>query len=543
MATDADIAGQLAEYFTWLERDLGSAGLEAVTGSRTPRYRRLALVAAAVLVLGGAVAAFALTRDTTKSLHPANTTPTQSVPASIAGEWQRTGGPPITNRFQHISITTSDGWFVWGGYSALSADPPGAALTDGAYYDAVTGEWTVLPAAPFDMSDPAGSYLGWGVWTGTEVVITQGGAAPLVAAFDPVSFTWRTIPIPADILAVWPHGDGGSYSSGWQSMIGGTLAILFGHGSGATDPASMLLLDPATSGWTRATTPAALEPFRIAASPTQLFVVESGALDSTSSCLGVTWLHTYDLATDSWADAQLPNGNWQPAVVAWTGGTLLLAGGTDCPTGTSTRAAATFDPATGTWADAASLPVDDLWYLSSVTLVDGRVAAMTPEGRAIMYDPTLDAWWFSPSLTREGSTWIDDRMRLVVIDGRLAVWSPGWDVATTSMCCDSTGEVFSMPLPDATLFGTQAPPLTTPTTSAARDIPLGACVYVVQEGDFTAGLAEHFGLTVDALSAANPGWEPPVLPGEQLVIPVAPCPADTTEQMTSPTLAPPATNG
>ena len=522
MSTETEITAQLSDYFGWVERQLADTGLTGAAGhgSHQRLHRRLALAAAAVLLVGG-VATLLLRREPTQQVRPVavSTTVTQSEAAG----WQRSSGPPITERFQHVSIATADGWFVWGGYSALSADPPGVALHDGAYYTSATGEWAVLPDAPFTSDNP---YVGRGVWTGGEVVITQGGESPLVAAFDPAAFTWRTIPIPDEIMAVWQHDENG-YSTGWQSMIGNTLAVLFGRGSGSILSASMLLVDVESGAWAATEPPPTLDPHMIASSATQLFVIESGAIDSIGGCLGSSRLHTYDASSGAWSVSEVPNGNWMPASVAWVDETLVLAGGIDCVTNDPVRTAAGFDPVTGEWSALASLPIDHLGFGSRTSVTDGTMLTITAEGRALAYDSALDAWWFGPSLRPAGSMWIDDRMQIVVIDGRLAVWSPGWGPSpSSSMCCDSTGEVFSLAMPDATAFGVASLPFTT-TTSPVRSFPTGTCARVIEAGDSIASIADRFGITIDELVAANPG-ELTMVPGDVLVIPISPCPPSLT---------------
>ena len=519
MSTETEITAQQSDYFGWVERELADAGLTGADGhgSHQRRHRRLALAAAAVLLVGG-VATLLLRREPTQHVRPVavSTTVTQSEAAG----WQRSSGPPITERFQHISLATADGWFVWGGYSALSADPPGVALHDGAYFSTATGEWVVLPAAPFTADNP---YVGRGVWTGAEVVITQGGPSPLVAAFDPVTFTWRTVPIPDEIRGVWQR-TGGDYSNGWSAMLGDRIAVFFGQPSGWEGQASLLLLDSVRGEWAAAAShPAELQPQLMASSATHLFVVESGALDTVSKCLGRTSLHIYDSAADSWSVSEVPNGNWVPASAAWVGARLVLAGGVQCESSQPVRAAAAFDPMTGSWSVLANVPIDHVGFGASPSVVGGTMLTIT-EGRPLAYDSALDAWWYGPSLVPSGLSLTDDRMQMVVVDGRLVVLSPGWNPSPdSSMCCDSTGEVFSLPMPDQSAFGIASLPLTTTTTRPMPSFPAGTCTHVIEEGDSIASIADRFGITIDELVAANPG-ELNMVPGDVLAIPISPCP-------------------
>lgn len=72
---------------------------------------------------------------------------------------------------------------------------------------------------------------------------------------------------------------------------------------------------------------------------------------------------------------------------------------------------------------------------------------------------------------------------------------------------------------------------------------VGACggSYVIEQGDYLAGIAERFGTTVAGLAAAN-GWvdgvDHLILPGEVVVIPGADCSTDTAVTTSTVTLAP-----
>jgi len=82
-----------------------------------------------------------------------------------------------------------------------------------------------------------------------------------------------------------------------------------------------------------------------------------------------------------------------------------------------------------------------------------------------------------------------------------------------------------------TAAATKAPPTEAPATALAATpteappaetatVPAGARTYVVQAGDIPVTIAEKFGITVEALLAANPGIDPRGLQvGQVLIIP------------------------
>lgn len=76
---------------------------------------------------------------------------------------------------------------------------------------------------------------------------------------------------------------------------------------------------------------------------------------------------------------------------------------------------------------------------------------------------------------------------------------------------------------EAAATATVAPPVETP-VPVASDTPLaGGQLYTVVEGDIPATIAEKFGITVEALLAANPGLNPTDLHiGQVIVIPPKP---------------------
>jgi hypothetical protein len=167
--------------------------------------------------------------------------------------------PPIADRASNQSFEVvawaDDELLVWGGHAGEGASDPGRVLGDGASLSLEDGRWTPLPPSPF----PDGLYRPLGAWDGTELIVigtwceadippvTDGSPppcpeGPAAAAFDPESFTWRTLdppPIPVD-------EDDGEAILTRGAAVGGDGAAAFGFGWGA----SAITWDRATESWT-----------------------------------------------------------------------------------------------------------------------------------------------------------------------------------------------------------------------------------------------------------------------------------------------------
>ena len=96
-------------------------------------------------------------------------------------------------------------------------------------------------------------------------------------------------------------------------------------------------------------------------------------------------------------------------------------------------------------------------------------------------------------------------------------------VSLVLIACGGSGD----PIPTATLapaLPTQPPLLESPTPAPTEQVN-GAQEYTVQPGDTLSGIADQFGVTTDAIIAANGIADPDLIqPGDTLTIP-APEPA------------------
>ena len=415
------------------------------TDDRLPALRRSRFVSgiAAAVLLAAAAAAIATHDQPVPHLGSPDSlvTPTNTLQTSGDGDWAKVPGPPLEPRWQNVSISTGTGWFVWGGIGPLA--PNQTVLDDGAYLDSATGKWRLLPPAPL----VASTQVDFGLWTGREIVVIQGGDAVHMAAFDPTSFTWRTIPIPSDTLAGWPRGDGG-FNRGVSSFVDGRVVIFFPNDPEGGLAPQVLLYDPTDDTFeVGATPPSSMTSLTgpITSSDSKLFVVGGGQHNTDSSCLPAWSLYTYDVPSNVWTSFGIIRGNWMPATAAWIDGRVVLAGGTECTTNNPVRMTMTFDPKTPSMSTRAEMPVDLPEVRGPAVTLGGEVAIVAPSGQLLTYDPAQDVWQIGPSFLPE-SVSAGETTMVALGTEQLAVWSAGIihdDGGGNSSCCYPTGEAFT----------------------------------------------------------------------------------------------------
>lgn len=453
----------------------------ARTGMRTAhrdRRRWLAAAAAVVVIAGGVWVLSRRTANDTVTTPDRTTTSTVAPDPNVAA-WQPLAPPSLRARSGNVSISTGDGWFVWGGYASFDVDPNSHTLADGAFFDGATGEWRLLPPAPFAAAEVDGSHEA-AVWTGSEVIVVGSIDTPRVMAFDPASFTWRTIAVPDDIVGAWPRSSG-SYEPGRYRFVDGQIVLFFAPTPTDTSSGVVLLLDPVTGDWTVGATPPATMPalvwFRslVAASDSELFVLDTEGRDSKGSCLGTAaLLYMYDVQGDAWREEPLQRADWQPAIMGWTGDRLVLAGGHTCGgewPASAVHDTALFDPVTGAWTSGVALPVDLAEVNTDTVRLGNEVVAMGVDVRPLIFDPDTDQWWLGPSPLPDGSK---AEATAVAVAGRLWMWSPGLHRTTTggSVCCFPTGEAYTLIVPSPERWGEVAVatiPTLQPTTTITGD--------------------------------------------------------------------------
>ena len=409
----------------------------------------VAVAAAVLLVVGGP---WLTRRDRpTNTIHPAT---------SVTGVWGELPAPPLGPRLLSVSVATNDGWFVWGGRKQWNGDAGDDPEVEGAYYERATGEWRTLPGAPLDVSP--GQEIGTGVWTGTEVVVAVGGATPQFAAFDPHAFTWRSIAVPADIVAHWPTRQG-VYDSPVMDWIAGQVVAAIPAYSDTQSYSWILTFDPSLPAIESEVPPMPAIPLgvRMVSSDHSLYLVDA----SVGDCRGTRQVHIYDVAAGTWNSIDLPHDNWVPSIVAWTGTGLLVAGGTDCTSDQGgVRFAAVLDGGSAIWRTAADLPEDQRNVMFAPTATaDGLVASLDYDGAPFVYDSGLDRWWVGPPI----AVGIADHpatvggVHLVALGRDLLIWSPQVSGAP-DMTLHVTGTVLHLAIPDPSSWADRPVSTSTP---------------------------------------------------------------------------------
>ena len=136
-------------------------------------------------------------------------------------------------------VWTGTELIVWGGIEALSGGP---ILTDGARYDPATDTWKTMAGG-----DAAGSTELIAAWTGTEMIVWNGGQPSFVDAggfpvmtatlrrYDPVTDSWRATSSPCE-----PYLGAGGFYAHWT---GSRLFAWSGADNGG------YFYDPAADDW------------------------------------------------------------------------------------------------------------------------------------------------------------------------------------------------------------------------------------------------------------------------------------------------------
>ena len=234
--------------------------------------------------------------------------------------WQPTSSTNAPSpRRKHAAVWTGTEMIVWGG-----ATPGNLALNTGGRYDPMTDTWAPIstenaPAPRVDMAY---------TWTGTELIVWGGVDSPVVgsrlsdgARYNPVSDTWTPM---STFVTVNGLGDAQAVWTGTEVIIwdGGRPSFVNGDGSVVHTP-TLRFYDPATDLW-RATANAC-EPFLGVGdfeahwTGAQLFVSSNSENGS----------YFYDPASDSWGAAETLGGPPTRSGTAsvWTGDRFVLWGG------------------------------------------------------------------------------------------------------------------------------------------------------------------------------------------------------------------------
>jgi hypothetical protein len=132
--------------------------------------------------------------------------------------WRTIADAPLAPRDGAAVVWTGSRIFVWGG--GERADP----AMDGALYDPLSDTWTSIARSPIGLNQASG------VWTGSQVIVfgallSNGNLAAtdtsVGAAYDPVTNTWRALPVsklsPQAVAAVWAGDRMVAWDYGWKA--------------------------------------------------------------------------------------------------------------------------------------------------------------------------------------------------------------------------------------------------------------------------------------------------------------------------------------
>jgi hypothetical protein len=262
------------------------------------------------------------------------------------------------------------------------------------------GTWRTIAESPFAVTSGSGG------WTGTELIVADGENGK-VAAYDPDTDSWRTLPAP-------PEG----FSPYSPALWTGDRLVFVDHGP---DPAvygpdgivevdaydhPMLAYDPATDSWAQlAGIPLADVRDAIWADGT---IVATGGDQSAVR---------YDMATDTWQPlGQVAGPDGQDLAVGatlyWTGTEVLALGYPKGEDGRRAAAVAALDPTTWTWGEVSVSPLS--WLSGVPTWMGDRLIALTSNpdqdwGEVnATFDPVTDAWTTIENpcdLSTDGAVW------------------------------------------------------------------------------------------------------------------------------------------
>lgn len=439
--TDAEVDALWATIIGQRHADDGTSTTPEVADllpavSRTSRRVVISLVAAAAVV--ATVAGLVVVARDSRSDPP---------PPAVAGDLEHDGGwtsfphPPIEPRFQYAAVSTGSGIFVWGGCCANgTGDEP---YTDGAYYDGKTGTWAVLPEAPLDPTRGDAR----AVWTGSEIMVLNGIDGVHAAAFDPATFTWRTIPAP----------DADAAGGGLFRMDDGRVARLHGL---AVD-----LWDPETETWSNPVADLSYAPTEemlitgYSATGTSIGAI---TVDSFDDCSTVA-IRLFDTTVGKWSSAPLQTTDWLPTSIVGMGdGRFLLSGRGSCDTPEQPSLAMVLDPTTGNFAptdgppESVFFPSGDGIWRGGVWTGDA-VVHLSSYGRLVSYRPTTGKWSVGGSslLEAAGRGDLVEGIPLVWFDGRVVIVSSNFGHLTPEAglgswrCCEPGASAWASSAPTA----------------------------------------------------------------------------------------------
>ena len=343
----------------------------------------------------------------------------QKAEEKAIGKWKAFDRGPLSPRGEPQGVWTGKEMIVVGGI-AIEAY---RSLSDGAAYDPAKDSWRRIPDIPQEVRVRAVA------WTGAELfTISQPGAgtsitdAGAVYLYDPAANTWRAASPPphpfTDPLTYWTGrevvvwaGNGGALynpsSNAWREIapIGiagaavgtrskwiakpGVLAVQgdYDPRDGSARRSTLLLFDPSTNQWRKATDP----PGNVSGFAGAVVVGTTVVYDSQDPNAQAAL--AYDAAGDSWRKIDAAPRDRDSGTGYFTG--VDLGGRGVVRIGSTTKPLGILDIKTGQWSHAASpgrLPSPD-----GVLLWTGRDVLLWGQGSPVAPGDLNAAWKWSPS--------------------------------------------------------------------------------------------------------------------------------------------------
>jgi hypothetical protein len=285
----------------------------------------------------------------------------------------------------------------------------------------------------------ATTIAGWGVWTGTRMLVWGGNPAVPGTFYNPADNTWS-----GSTSTVGAPSERSSFSAVWT----GTEMIVWG-GHSLTPMVALntgARYNPATDTWTPMSTvgaPSARSGHRAVWTGSTMIVWGGDGLGFTYTDTG----GVYDPATDTWLGAtstvNAPSPRGSPAAV-WTGTRMLVWGGENPGKFNDGKF---YDPSTDTWSGSTTLTgapsgrshLQGVWTGVEMIVWGGSTGPGANVDTGARYNPVTDSW---VDLPLTGAPEARSSHNLVWTGNAMIAW--GGVNATSNL---NTGAVYRPPLP------------------------------------------------------------------------------------------------
>lgn len=411
--------------------------LLAAVSRRSRRRQARAACAGAVALVVALVGGGAAVRSGREQ----STLSSAAAPTLASSTWRSLPASPLSPRFQQQAVWTGHEVVVAGG---CAAPDDGCSNRDAAAYDPRARSWRRISDLP--AGDDA--LL---VAAGEQVVLVSGSSSPRSWVWKPTEDRWRPLgPVPLAGVA-----SSGTYLTwtGSEVLAVGQFGVRDGvepARDGSSGPVARL--DLASGRWTSGAAAPPLPVFGDAVwSGSELVVAGTASAGGSSTGRGV--VAAYDPVADRWRQLpEPPLGPFGPAV-GWSGSELVVvgfdaagpAGTKDALPGPPHRAAA-LDLATGRWRALpdAPLPVRGQDRFRE-PVADGRLVLRGPDGQIVTLDPVSGQWSVgsAPPLPRFDAPMVWTGTDVVIWGGGTS----GYMGQEASSCCTPVAGGEATPLP------------------------------------------------------------------------------------------------